>query len=237
MKKKILSAITAVLVVVTSGIAQQEIVVIEQGSRSKREKKEIRLNDNTSVIKFTPTQMLVGEINFGFEKQLSKQTSFEISAGPTISNIALGEVNSHFIDPWSGGYAHESSRMGFFTEVGYRFYPLDDTEALNRFYLGPVLKYRMMNFGLHDASGQLEETKGSNTQFNFALNFGYQLWLSKSFSMDFFAGLGIGYQEVRSFYPESVYIDPNWTYQWRNNNRSGARYVFNFGFKVGIGQK
>ena len=40
MKKKALSTITALLVVVTSGIAQ-EIVVIEQGRRSKRDKKEI----------------------------------------------------------------------------------------------------------------------------------------------------------------------------------------------------
>jgi len=100
-----------------------------------------------------------------------------------------------------------------------------------------VLKFKMMNFGLNDASEQLEPTKGSDMQVNFALNFGYQVWLSKAFAMDFYAGLGIGYQEVTSYYPESVFIDPDWTYEWRDNSRSGARYIFNFGVKVGIGQK
>lgn len=237
MKKTILTTITALLVIVTSGIAQEEIIVIEQNNRTRREKKPIRLNDNTSVIKFTPTQMLVGEINFSFEKQLSKFTSLEISAGPTISNIAFGNVNSHFIDPWGGGYAYQSSGLGFFTEVGYRYYPLDETEALNRFYLSPTLKYRLMNFGLHDASGVLAPTKGNDMQMNFAFNVGYQLWLSKSFAMDFFTGLGIGYQQRKNFQPEQVFIDNNWTSQWTDRSSSGARYVFNFGVKVGIGQK
>lgn len=237
MKKTILTTITALLVVVTSGIAQQEVVVIEQGSKYKRAKKPIRLNDNTSIIKFTPTQLLAGEINFSFEKQLSKHTSFEIGAGPTISNIAFGNVNSHLIDPWGGGYAYQTSGLGFFAEAGYRYYPLDETEALNRFYLSPVMKFKLMNYGLSDASGVLSPTKGNEMNLNFSFNVGYQLWLSKSFAMDFYTGLGIGYQQLKSYYPENIYVDPNWEYQWRDNSRSGARYVFNFGVKVGIGQK
>ena len=237
MKKTILTTITALLVVVTSGIAQQEVVVIEQGSKYKRAKKPIRLNDNTSIIKFTPTQLLAGEINFSFEKQLSKNTSFEIGAGPTISNIAFGNVNSHLIDPWGGGYAYQTSGLGFFAEAGYRYYPLDETEALNRFYLSPVMKFKLMNYGLSDASGVLSPTKGNEMNLNFSFNVGYQLWLSKSFAMDFYTGLGIGYQQLKSYYPENIYVDPNWEYQWRDNSRSGARYVFNFGVKVGIGQK
>lgn len=237
MKKTFLTTITALLVVVTSGIAQEELVIIEQNSRSRRQKKEIRLNENTSVIKFSPTQMLAGEIHFSFEKQLSKYTSFEIAAGPTISNIAFGNVNSHFIDPWGGGYAYQTSSLGFFTEVGYRYYPLDETEALNRFYLSPVAKFKLMNFGLNDASGVLDPMKGNEMNLNFSFNVGYQLWLSKSFSMDFYTGLGIGYQQIKSYYPESIFVSPDWTYQWRDNSRSGARYVFNFGVKVGIGKQ
>lgn len=236
MKKSILSTITAVLVIVTSGIAQQEIVIVEQGSRYKRAKKEVRMNDNTSIIKFTPTQMLVGEINFSFEKQLSKHTSFEIGAGPTISNIALGEVGNHFFDPF-GANTFQTSKLGLFVEASYRYYPLDETEALNRFYLGPVMKFRMMNFGLNDGSEVLPPTTGSDMRLNFAMNIGYQWWLSKSFAIDLFGGMGIGYQEVTSSFPESVYVDNNWITQWADNSRSGARYVFNFGVKVGIGQK
>ena len=236
MKKTFLATFTALLMVATSGIAQEEIVIIEQNNRMRREKKPIRLNDNTSVVKFSPTQMLAGEIHFAFEKQLTKHSSFEIAAGPTISNIAFGNVSSHLIDPWGGGYAYESSGLGFFTEAGYRYYPLDETEALNRFYLSPVAKFKLMNYGLHDASGALSPTKGSEMNLNFSFNVGYQLWLSKSFAMDFYTGLGIGYQQVKSYYPESIFVDPDWTFQWRDNSRSGARYVFNFGVKVGIGQ-
>lgn len=238
MKKSILSTITALLVVVTSGIAQQELVVIEQGSRYKREKKGIRLNDNTSVIKFTPTQMLAGEINFSFEKQLSKQTSFEIGLGPTISNIAVGDgTGNHYFDPMYGGYTIETSGLGFFAEAGYRFYPLDETEALNRFYLSPVLKYKLMNFGLEEASGELPKREGSDMRMNFALNVGYQVWLSKSFAMDFYTGLGIGFQQVESYFPVYNYVGTEYQYEWVDNSYSQARYVFNFGVKVGIGQK
>ena len=237
MKKSILSTITAMLVVVTSGIAQQEIVVIEQGGRYERPKKKVRLIENTSVFKFSPTQMLVGEINISFEKQISKNSSFEISAGPTISNIALGNVNNHLFDAFGGNYAYETSAIGMFVEVGYRYYPLEETEALNRLYLSPVLKYKVKNFGLNDASGELSPTKGSDTRVNFSMNLGYQLWMSKTFAMDFYAGLGIGYQQVETYYPENVYVDPNWVNQWRDNSSSGARYVFNLGVKVGIGHK
>lgn len=238
MKKSILSTITALLVVVTSGIAQQELVVIEQGSRYKREKKGIRLNENTSVIKFSPTQLLAGEINFSFEKQLSKQTSFEIGAGPTISNIALGDGGgNHYFDPMYGSYAYETSGVGFFAEAGYRFYPLDETEALNRFYLSPVVKFKLMNFGLEDAAGELPNRDGSDMRLNFAMNVGYQVWLSKSFAMDFYTGLGIGYQQVQSYFPEYAFVNPDYVFTWKDNSYSQARYVFNFGVKVGIGQK
>ena len=240
MKKSILSTIAAVLVIVTSGIAQQELVVIEQGGgRYKRAKKPVRLNDNTGVFKFTPTQLLAGEINFSYEKQFSKYSSFEIGAGPTISNISVGDNGgNHYFDPnYGGSYAYQSSGLGMFLEAGYRYYPLDETEALNRFYLSPVLKFKMTNFGLHDASNVLSVTKGSDMRMNFAFNVGYQLWMSKTFAMDFYAGLGIGYQEYETYYPENVYVGTSWTSEWRQNKYSQARYVFNFGVKVGIGHK
>ncbi|MDG1334383.1 MAG: DUF3575 domain-containing protein [Crocinitomicaceae bacterium] len=238
MKKTILTTITALLVVVSSGIAQQEIVVIEQSNRSRRAKKPIRLNDNTSVIKFTPTQLLAGEINFSFEKQLSKQTSFEIGAGPTISNISLGDGGgNHYVDPIYGTYSYQTSKLGFFAEAGYRFYPLDETEALNRFYLSPTLKFKLMNFGIDDASQILDPRDGSDLRMNFAFNIGYQLWMSKSFSMDFFTGLGIGYQQMKTYNAVSTYNGNTNTYEteWLDNSYTQARYVFNFGVKVGIG--
>ncbi|PIE87332.1 MAG: hypothetical protein CSA03_00825 [Bacteroidetes bacterium] len=238
MKKKALSTIAALLVVVFSGLAQDDFIVIQQSSRKRGEKK-IRLNDNIGVVKFTPTQMLVGEINFSYERQISKQSSFEIGLGPTISNIALGgNGGNHYIDPYyGGGGTYQTSGVGFFAEAGYRFYPLDETEALNRFYLSPIFRVRQKNYGLRDISGMLPDKQGSQLLTSFALNFGYQMWLSKSFSFDFFTGLGIGQQQDNSYFQVSEYANNTYTYKWQPTSNSYARYVFNFGMKVGIGHK
>ena len=235
MKKPIFTAIAAVLMFTQTGIAQDELIIVDRGSRRETEKKPLRLNENTSVVKFSPTQMFVGEINFSYERQTSKYSSFEVSLGPTISNIALGNVQSHIIDPW--GYSYRTSRMGAFGEVAYRYYPLDQTEALQAFYISPLLKVKMMNFGIVDGTGLLPDTKGSDLRASFALNVGYQWWMSKSFCMDFYAGMGIGYQQLKDSYVSTEFIDPNWVSVWKPSNSTGARYVFNFGFKVGIGQE
>lgn len=232
----IVSTIAAVFALVNTGIAQQEIVVIEQGSRYERAKKPVKLNNNISAIKFTPTQMVVGEINFSYERQISKNGSFEVSLGPTISNISLGDVQSHVFDPW-GSYTYRTSRLGAFGELAYRYYPLDDFEALDRFYISPLMKVKVMNYGIADPSENLQETDGVDVRVNFAMNIGYQWWMSKTFCMDFYAGMGIGYQQIRTSYMQEQYIDPNWTYAWREEVATGARYVFNFGVKVGIGQQ
>lgn len=236
MKKSIFTTILALVALVQTGIAQDEMIIVDRGSKDARAKKTIRLNDNTSVVKFAPTQMVVGEINFSFERQISKYSSFEISAGPTISNISLGNVETHYFDQF-GSYTFQTSRLGAFGELAYRYYPLDETEALNRLYISPLLKVKVMNFGIEDASGVLSPTKGNDIRANFALNVGYQVWMSKSFCMDFYAGMGIGYQQRTESYLVSEFVDPNWISAWRPEIATGARYVFNLGFKVGIGHE
>ena len=219
-----------------SGIAQRDIVIIDKGNGSERAlfKKEPKLNDNTRAVKFSPLQMFVGEINFSYEVQTGKKGSFEFGAGPTISNIGFGG-QSHLIDPWGG--KSESSSFGFFTSAAYKYYPLDGTEALNRFYISPMLKYRLYNFGLNDLSQNLESTAGNEQHVNFLLNFGYQAWVSKSFSLDFFVGMGLGMETVNSAFSDAVFnITTNsYEYKWTESSSSEARYVFTMGMKVGIG--
>jgi len=235
MKKPIFTAITAFVMLIQTGFAQDEMIIVDRGARREEVKKPLRFNENTSVVKFSPTQMFVGEINFSYERQTSKYSSFEVSAGPTISNIALGNVQSHLIDPW--GYTYRTSRLGAFGELAYRYYPMDETEALQSFYISPLVKVKLMSFGIADGSGILPDTKGSDFRANFAFNVGYQWWLSKSFCMDFYAGMGIGYQQLKDSYVVTEFVDPNWVSTWRADNSTGARYVFNFGLKVGIGQE
>ncbi len=220
-----------------AGNAQRDIVIIDKGYGSDREvfKKQPRLNDNTSIVKFSPLQMIVGEINLSYELQTSIKGSVEFGLGPTISNIGFGG-QSHLLNPW-GGTQQETAAMGFFASVAYRYYPLDETEALNRFYISPVLKYRMYNFGLNDLANGLDPIRGNEVNANFTFNFGYQVWVSKSFALDFFTGIGIGMETVNSAYSQGVYnpITLTYDYNWKETSITAARYLFTMGIKVGIG--
>lgn len=216
--------------------SQQEVVIIDKGEvRNYKKERQIKLNDNIQVFKFAPLNMIAGEINFGYERQISQKGSLDFEIGPTISKIGFG-VNNHLIDPIGGEpQQNEVSGMGFVFSMGYRFYPLDETEALNRFYVSPVLKYKLLNHQVEDLSGTLNNVNGSNSMFNFYFNFGYQVWAAKKFSIDFYGGLGIGYQNVRDYYMTTVYNGMDWEYSWQEEGGKGARYVFNTGIKVGIG--
>ncbi|MFT5779962.1 MAG: hypothetical protein ACI837_002922 [Crocinitomicaceae bacterium] len=235
MKKYIFSFLSVMLLSSFSGFAQNDIVIIDRGAGKFQasRKKAIKLNDNISAIKFTPTQMLAGELNFSWEHQLSKKSSIELSAGPTISKISLG-LNTHIFD---NNGTTETSGIGVFGELGFRYYPLDETEALNRFYVSPVIKFRQYNFGVEDPLSDIAPTKGSKVQLNFLFNFGYQLWASKSFSLDFFGGMGLGMQNYNTAYLESVWVNNEFEFNWVESTYKEARFVFTTGLKIGIGQK
>lgn len=215
--------------------AQEEIIIIDKANYKESKQKEIRLNDNIQVIKFSPLAMLVGEINFAYERQVSQKGSIEIGLGPTISKIGLG-FNTHFISN-VGNYSVNPG-MGFFTSFGYRFYPLDETEALNRFYVSPVVRFKLLNYSYTDHDGLLGSQKASDTRVDFLFNCGYQMWASKKFSVDFFGGIGIGQRNEVEYFMDSQYTPQGtWEYMWVKNSNSGARYVATCGILLGIGSE
>ena len=227
---------TGLILFSANSYAQEEVIIIDKSQlKDYKKDKEIKLNDNTQVFKFAPLYMLVGEINFGYERQLNQKGSIEFELGPTISKIGFG-VNSHFASPYEPSIV-ENGGIGFLASVAYRFYPLDETEALNRFYISPVLKYKLLNHTVEDMSNFLEDARGSDTQFNFYFNFGYQLWAAKSFSIDFYSGIGIGYQLKIDQSMNYEYVDDDWNYYWEKQEAKGTRYVFNAGIKLGIGKQ
>jgi hypothetical protein len=219
---------------------QEDIIIIDKSElreyKRQRPEREIRLNDNTKVIKFSPLSMMVGEINFGYERQLSIKGSIDLQFGPTISEIGFGNVDNHQFNQIGVSSRHNSG-LGFLIGAGYRYYPLDETEALNRLYVSPVLKYRLYNYSIDELSGVLDPLDGSDQQLNFYFNFGYQLWVSNSFSLDFYTGMGIGYQEIFDGYATTIWNDQMQQNEnvWITERSTGARYVFNMGLKVGIG--
>lgn len=225
---------------VLSAFAQEEkIIVIDRGSgKTYKEKRERALVENKSVVKFSPLQMVVGEINFGFERKIDEMSSVEFEFGPTLSNVGLTVNDNHYSDPLGGGsLVEETSKIGFFGSVGYRFYPMDNSKVMNGFYVSPVLKYRLMNFGIQDYSENLEDTQGSENHMYFTFNFGVQRWLSQHFSLDMFGGIGLGYESHVGYNTATSY-DGNtgvYYYYWDKNAYDGVRLVLTGGVKIGIG--
>jgi len=224
------------LMATVSTYAQDEIIIVDRKNYKQKRERQIKQNDNIQVIKFAPLNMLAGEINFGYERQFGQKGSVDFELGPTISNIGFG-LDNHYVDPFNPSTV-ENSALGIVVGVGYRYYPLDETEALNRFYVSPVLKYKLFNTLYEDGSGFIESTeKGNQSMMNFYFNFGYQAWLSKSFSLDFYCGFGIGMHSERWYQTQSEWVDNEYQYSWLEHNDGGAVYVGNIGIKVGIGSE
>lgn len=232
----------ACLVTTFGSYAQEEkVIVIDRGASYKnsvRNKRPEKLVDNTYVMKFSPLQMIMGEINLGYERRIDEMSSIEFEFGPTLSEVGFSVSSNHYSpDPWFNS-SRRTTRAGFFGSVGYRFYPMDNTMVLNRFYVSPVFKYRLYNFNVVDYSKVLSDQKGSEGQAIFTFNFGYQSWLSDHFSLDMFAGFGLAYESHKDFFAEATY-DSNtgvYTNQWVQNNYSGVRFAGTMGVKIGIGR-
>ncbi len=236
--KKLLVAIYLLSILPTAFGQEEKIIVIDRGSgKTQKEKKERKLVDHKSVTKFSPLQMIVGEINFGYERKIDEISSVEFEFGPTLSNIGLTVNDNHYYDPWGASQIGETSKIGFFGSVGYRFYPMDNSKVMNGFYVSPVLKYRLMNFGIQDYSENLEDTQGSENHMYFTFNFGVQRWLSQHFSLDMFGGIGLGYESHVGYNTATSY-DGNtgvYYYYWDKNAYDGVRLVLTGGVKIGIG--
>lgn len=236
--KKLFIGLSFMSFILTCFGQEEKIIVIDKGSgRTYKEKKVRPLVENNSVFKFNPLQMVVGEINFGLEKKIDEMSSVEFEFGPTLSNIGFTVNDNHYYDPFYGPNAQETSGIGFFLSAAYRFYPMDNGLVLNGFYVSPVVKYRLMNFGVQDFSETLADQKGSENHLYFTFNFGFQQWLSERFSLDYFAGIGLGYEAHVRYNVMSQYNDVTgqYEYSWDKNAYNGVRFVLTGGIKIGIG--
>jgi hypothetical protein len=218
----------------------QKVVIIDKGSsyNAPKKRREPIVTNNINIIKFSPLQLLVGEINLGYERVLNDMSSVDFEIGPTLSNIRMSVAGNHIYNPGFGPSTERTSGVGFFLGTGYRMYPLNGGLAPNRFYVSPVFKFRLMNYGFHDFSKILSDVRGSEKDFNFSFNFGWQFWLEEKFSLDMFAGIGLAYESYKDYVMTNTY-DGNtglYTYGWQQDAYSGVRFLFTGGVKIGIAQ-
>lgn len=200
-------------------------------------------NHSMFAIKFAPMQMLMGEVNFSYEQRVSKQSSIEVSLGPTISEIGIiGLALESRLSTENG--VIKNSNLGFLAALGYRYYPISGMATAPRgLYLGPEIKYRVYNTTYSDnvSEGfglpQLSDTKAAASQFSFKFFTGYQFWFGSKFSMDVFTAVGFGVTDISrqrvitNSDPVTFLPHP----EWNKYGTSKVTFMGAFGLKFGIG--
>jgi hypothetical protein len=233
MKKNIIHVCLLSLMGIGSFKAQQQVIVTEQDgkvikTKVVREKKPIIVVDNSWALKFDVVKMMRGEMNFSLEKRMTDRLSLEYGLGLTISEVDYLS-NFHF----GGGYGTKAnSNFGFLASLATRYYPLEDYKVFNRFYVSPMLKFANFNTNyVYEGAESTYSKNGYQNKGSFTFNFGIQSWVSSTFAMDFYLGLGLGYYNNVSYSMDYNGVDQ----VWQTYKSSGANYVFTTGLKVAIG--
>lgn len=189
----------------------------------------------TSIVKFTPTKIFRGVVEFGYEHAIGDRSSLEISAGPTVSNVSpFG--NGHGIFDFSHGLGNSTgSHLGMHVSVGYRFYPVEDKWVMNGFYVSPVISFTRFNYEFQDfynGTG-LPAQDGFRQETGFGFIFGTQNWLSKYFGLDMYLGAGLKSMSYESYFTN--YDFNTNTPVWVKQSTDRASWFLTGGIKVGIG--
>lgn len=190
---------------------------------------------NKYAVKFTPTQLIMGELNLGVEFKIARRVSMDIELGPTLSYAGLGgRTILDYEDSQQSSLTREGS-FGYFGALGFRYYLFENTDALTRLYIHPQLKYRVYNTWIEEDTGAWGRILAQNTQYKFLFNVGWQLWASRSFGFDFYLGGGLGYRQLQTFEQIIVYDNYTISYEWDEKMVSRPQLLLNAGIKIAIG--
>jgi hypothetical protein len=191
--------------------------------------------ENKFAFKFTPTQLIMGELNLSTEFRIARKLSLDIDFGPTLSQVGLGGRSFEDFDEGQEQLVREGS-FGYFGALGLRFYPFEKTSALTRMYLHPQLKYRVYNTLISEETEAWDEINATNTQYKFLFNIGWQLWTTKNFGFDFYLGGGLGYRQLDICTPILTYADNTFTYSWEVEQKNSPQLLMNAGIKLAFGK-
>ncbi len=188
----------------------------------------------TTVIKFSPTRMFRGIVEFGFEQNLGDRVSVDVGFGPTISNVSPFNNGHGIFGDLNGYYNTSGSQIGIHSVVGLRFYPMEDKWVMNGFYVSPTFGFQQFNYQYTDFYNPNGSTaNGFRRETSFGFNFGTQNWLSKYFGLDMFMGMGIKGLDIKSFY--NAYDPWGNAGAWQEVREKNARWFLTAGVKVSVG--
>ncbi len=225
----------------STALAQDEKVVYVQTGRTSRPSREYKKVDLFNVYKFDMATMITGQYKFGYERRVTDKSSVEIELGATLSEIGFFGDHNMIYDNYGSG-SNTISKFGVVTSLAWRYYPLDEVPALNRFYVSPKISFRNYNVGyelndIYNTGAPADEQKGFRNMTRFMMMMGKQYWLSSTFCLDVYLGLGLGNTSVRSFsvYSQYDYNTNTYTTVKKEYNYNNNSVVFECGLKLGIG--
>lgn len=230
MKKKSLLLLGAIVLSIGCSFAQDDRVYVVKSSESKKSRSSKRsiAVEHMNVLKFDLLNQLRGEVRFSYERVLDDNLSLEITAGPNVSGL--------YNDRFFNGSEQELSKVGVSAEVGVRYYPNEDYSALNRLYISPTIGIK--HFNSEFVSNQFGQSfDGYNQRIYYTFNLGYQSWLSKKVSIDYFVGLGLAMKNEARAYVNQQY-DPStdtFTANWVEQKFRSTGVQVNAGVKIGVG--
>ncbi|MDX1446011.1 DUF3575 domain-containing protein [Lishizhenia sp.] len=234
MKKKALILLGGLIISAVSAYAQTEkVYVVNKKSRFFKTPPSERIEvEHMNVIKFDLLNQLNGEMRFSYEHVIGDKSSFEITAGPNVSNIWSGRFSSQ--------YGGEVGKLGVSAELGFRYYPLRDLSALNQFYIMPAVGVKHFNTEYHapQFEGQItpDPFLGNETRMYYTFNVGYQHWVSKTLSIDYFIGMGLAQINENSAYSTYFYDGSGQgTSEWVTSSSNFPSMQINAGLRFGIG--
>lgn len=221
MKKALILQISILCLVATAVSAQ----------RTKRFK---NTTESTSVVKFTPTKIFRGGIIFGYEHGVGDRSSLEISAGPTVSNVSPFGSQGHGLFDLQDGLSNSTgSSVGFHVAAGFRYYPVEEKWVMNGFYVSPEISFTQYNYLFKSQFDPSIEETGNKQETAFGFLFGSQQWLSKSFGIDMYCGMGLKSVSTKTYFSDYDYVTETPTWITRSDSR--ASWYLTMGVKIGIG--
>lgn len=190
------------------------------------EKMVVRRNYiNKNAFKFDAFRTLAyGETSIFYERSLTKRFSFELGVGLTyrspfnlFSILSAKTFNS----------ISESTRIGYVSYLGLRFYLQKTRKGLSGFYIGPSFRYR------HNNSRYDSEYKGFDDIGSLTVDAGYQLWFVKHIGLNFYVGPGISFSKEKSYYKIPIYNGQ----MYEANFNYYSIYTTSFSFYINAGVK
>ena len=233
MKKTLITILFAAIAI--PSFSQSDETVYVYTNRGPRKQREYKTVDFDNVYKFDVVQMMTGQILFGFEHRLAPKTTMEIELGPNISNVGInvGHINS--------SNSNGESVLGVSSSAAIRYYPGDEKNAPNGFYVSPKFAFRNYNYYEQAVNSNGvpvgDKIKGYENNFRFMMMMGKQYWLSSTFSLDVYCGLGLGQLSSKRTMATYEYNYQTQQYETVTSTKfdTDASVVFECGLKLGIG--